>query len=498
MDGPTRNRDQDHLKHFLGDASGLAGGAADFVVHPSSVEEVQEVMREISAEGIPLTVSGGNTGLAGGAIPWSGGVMATDRLTRIDPIDTTTLAVNAGAGILLRDLQDHAASAGYLYPPDPTERLSRVGGTISTNASGARTFRYGPTREWIRGLVVVLADGRRVTLRRGEQVAENGILHLRTDVGSSVELRIPEYSPPKTSKNATGYLLAPDLDAVDLFIGSEGTLGIVTEAEFQLVPLPDALFSGLLFFESEQRMLDFVRTARSRSRTHESNSSDPLCARAIEYIDQDSLLSISSRYPELPAQEAIGGAIWFEQEGEDISILEAWDELVQEHTALYDLSFFGLDEVHHRRLREIRHAVPSRAHHILMERGVRKFGTDMAVPEISFETMFRFYRFELAQSGMESMIWGHIGNGHLHVNLLPKSPSEEAAAKELYDRFVTKALSLGGTVSAEHGIGKLKRSYLLQQIPEEVIVGMREIKRSLDPSGILGRGTLFFMESEVT
>lgn len=494
--GLLKVTDPDHLKHYLGDASGLGDGIADFVVHPESTSDVEQVLRLASVELTPITVSGGNTGLAGGAIPRSGGILATDRLTNLDSVNSANLTVRAGAGVILRDLQDHAGAAGFLYPPDPTEQLSRVGGTISTNASGARTFRYGPTRDWVTGLVVVLADGQRVSLNRGEQVAEAGVLKFRTDAGEEIRLTIPEYVPPATSKNAAGYFLTQDLDAVDLFIGSEGTLGVVTEATFRLLHLPKSLFSGLVFFDSDRGMLDFVRLVRSRSRGSEVSGVDPIQARALEYIDHSSLMAISREYPDLPANQALGGAIWFEVESDELIVLEAWDALIREHTTMDHLSLFGLDELHHRRLREIRHAVPSKAHHLLQERGVRKYGTDMAVPEESLETMYRFYRDELEECGMESMIWGHIGNAHLHVNLLPKSPDQESLAQDMYDRFVVRALSLGGTASAEHGIGKMKRSYLIQQIPSPVIAGMKEIKRALDPSGILGRGTLFLQEDE--
>ena len=488
--GVTHSTERDHIKQFLGDASGLSDGDAAFAVHPKRTEDVQSLLREASRKSIPMTLSGGNTGLAGGAIPYGGGVLATDRLDRLGAVDTDKREITSGAGVILRDLQDHVESLGFLYPPDPTERLARVGGTVATNASGARTFQYGATRAWVKGLVVVLATGERVTLTRGEQIASDGRLSLRSDEGTIYELALPAYTPPATSKNSAGYYLADDLDAVDLFVGSEGTLGVVTEVTCSLVRLPREILSGLIFFDDEMRMLEFVRTVRNRSRSSE----DRLQARAIEYIDNASLAVVAGQYPELPADRAHGGAIWIEQESHDEEVIEMWDEAIREHTDLAAFSIFGLDDRRHRHLRHLRHAVPSAAHHILAERGVRKFGTDMAVPEKSLEVIYRFYRDTLQESGMESMTWGHIGNAHLHVNFLPASPAFEDEARVLYSRCVDKVLELGGTVSAEHGIGKMKREYLRRQLPEEVYRGMKAIRATLDPAGILGRGTLFDVE----
>ena len=484
----------EHLNLFLTDGSGLEGGYLDGVVHPASTEEVSRVLSWASDESRPITVSGARTGLAGGAIPNGGIVLSTDRLIHIADVDLAQKSVRAEAGVRLADLHSAASSHGCFYPPDPTETLATVGGNLATNASGARTFRYGATRQWVESIVVVLADGEILSLRRGDQVAEGDRLQLTTDRGARLTLFLPAYTPPSTTKNATGFFLRPGMDAVDLFIGSEGTLGVITEAEFRLLPEPAVTFSGLVFFANEADLADAVEDIRQRSRTTSPTLSDQtLSARAIEFIDSDALEALRHLYPELPTQT--GGALWIEQEGDDLAMIEEWSKLLESHHALLDASFFGLDEGHHRRLRTIRHAVPTQAHEILHRRGVRKFGTDMAVPEDRFRELFNFYRRELRSAGIESMIWGHIGNAHLHVNLLPQDRSGEEGAKQLYGRFVEKALALGGTVSAEHGIGKAKREYLLKQLGEDVVEGMRDIKRTLDPAGILGKGTLFIDDS---
>lgn len=477
--------DLDHLEPFLGDATGLRDGIATGVVHPESTEEVADLLREATRLRQPVTVAGAGTGLSGGRIPEGGIVLATDRLRSGISCDPTTGLLRVAAGYRLDEVQQVASAAGRLYPPDPTEPLALIGGNLGTNASGARTYGYGPTRTWVAGLTVVLASGDILRLSRGDVLADHRRLVIPTETGREIPIALPAYEPPATSKNAAGYHVAPGMDAVDLFVGSEGTLGVITEATLRTVPEPPTLFGGLLFFEDEVRTIAFVETIRENP-----PGRGPRC---IEFLDGASLDAIRGGYPVIP-EEARGGAIWFELEEDDLAILEEWDRLMRRYSGLVDRSLFGIDPAHHRRLRAVRHAVPTTAHEILASRGTRKFGTDIAVPHARFGELFRFYRRRLADSGFESMIWGHIGNAHLHVNIIPKRPEEEPRAKLLYDEFVEKGLELGGTVSAEHGIGKIKREYLLAMVGRSVIEQFAAIRRTLDPAGILGEGTMFVDE----
>lgn len=481
MDPAQLIRDPDHLKSFLTDASGFHG-SADGVAHPTSIDDVRRVLQEAAAESLSVTVAGTRTGLAGGCVPSGGIVLSTDRIRPPFEFDKQRTLLRVGAGYRLAEVQEYAAARGLLYPPDPTESLASIGGNLATNASGARTYRYGPTRDWVEGLTVVLADGDLLELERGACRAVDGDLCLETSSGRRIDLRIPPYVPPSTTKNAAGYFLAPDMDAVDLFIGSEGTLGVIVEARLQLIPAPNEIFGGLLFFEDEEKMLSFVEELRS--------SSGPANPRCIEFLDARALDAIRPDWQEIP-EGTDGGAIWFEQEGGPGGVLEAWDRLMRRFTPLVDVSLFGLDDVHHRRLRAIRHAVPTMAHEILVSRGVRKYGTDIAVPDERFRDMFRFYREYISETGLESMTWGHIGNSHLHVNLLPHAGAEEKRAKQAYDDFVRHGLELGGTVSAEHGIGKIKCRYLVRMLGDPVVDGMKEIREGFDPDHRFGRGTMF-------
>ena len=160
--------------------------------------------------------------------------------------------------MILSDLQRAVDQEGMLYPPDPTERGCFIGGNVATNASGARTFKYGPTRNYVSWLKVVLASGEVLELRRGQVRADAAG---RVRIGK-IEVKLPDYRMPATRKNATGYFVAPEMDAIDLFIGSEGTLGVICEIETRLLPKPEGLLSGIVFFADEADVLAVVAEAR--------------------------------------------------------------------------------------------------------------------------------------------------------------------------------------------------------------------------------------------
>jgi D-lactate dehydrogenase (cytochrome) len=165
--------------------------------------------------------------------------------------------------------------------------------------------------------------------------------------------------------------------------------------------------------------------------------------------------------------------------------------LIEKHRALADESWFALNETDQERLREFRHQLPVQVNDWLARHGQRKVSTDMAVPDESFAEMLDFYQAALNDSNLQFVIFGHIGDNHVHVNILPRDAHEAATARSLYERFIQRAVAVGGTVSAEHGIGKLKREYLRALYGEKHLREMAALKRSFDPAGILGRGNMF-------
>jgi D-lactate dehydrogenase (cytochrome) len=471
----------DEIQSYLSDASFIREGHADRVVFPESVEEVAEIVAGANRERTPVTVSGAGTGTVGGRVAFGGIVLATDRLNRIKSIvheDGGGYAV-VEPGVFLSDLQRAVDHEGLLYPPDPTERGCFIGGTVATNASGARTYKYGPTRNYIRRLKIVLASGEIVDLRRGDIRAASD----RTIRIASINAQLPSYDMPATRKNASGYFVAPGMDAVDLFIGSEGTLGVICEIEARLLPKSEGLLSAVVFFANEADVLALVAEARTR-----------VDARALEFFDRESLNFLRQKYPEIPS-EAVG-AIFFEQEttaATEDSVQNDWLALLDQHHAFPD-SWFASNEQDQARLREFRHQLPVLMNEWFARYNQRKVSTDMAVSDDAFPGLFRLYKETLQASGLRYTIFGHIGDNHVHVNILPRNESEASHARDLYVQFLKHAASVGGTLSAEHGVGKLKREYLRYFYTDTQLREMAALKKAFDPNGILGRGNIFSEE----
>ena len=425
------------------DASGYAG-CADQVLAPESAEEVAKILLEASSKGIPVTVAGALTGLTGAAVPQGGWSLSARKMRSIEVLPGRAVA---GAGALLREIQAAAASSGQFYAPDPTENTSSIGGNIAANASGSRSFRYGATREHVLALTVVLMDGRVLNLRRGEPV----------------DFPVPPIALPRTRKHSAGYRLAPAMDFVDLFVGSEGTLGVVTEAELRLLPAPGELLSGVIFFPSEEAALAAVERWRNMP-----------ALRMLEYLDGASLKMMNV------AHEA---ALMVEQDGEGELDMTG---------ALEADSWFAASAADRERFRQFRHALPERVNQRIRASGFLKLSTDYAVPFTELRTMLSTYRSALNSDFRDRyVIFGHIGDAHLHVNIFPNTADEFARAQGIMTDLARAAVALGGTVGAEHGLGKRKAHLLAIQYSPEEIEAMREIKRRFDPHWLLGRGTLF-------
>lgn len=481
------------LQNYLTDASNMRGGHAEKLFIPESADEIAQVIRGANEGKTPVSISGARTGTVGGAIPFGGYVISLEKLNKIN-IDKDQRTATVGAGVILADLQRAVDAEGLFYPPDPTEWSCQIGGTVATNASGARSFKYGATREYVQRLKIVLAGGEILELRRGDVRAGNdGSIVLALKNGGEITARIPTYERPNVRKNVSGYYNQLPLDAIDIFIGSEGTLGIITEIELSLLPKPDGFFSGIVFFKLASDLLEFVDSARTSSISNRrSEISNNIDAALLEYFDDNALKFISEKFPETPA--GMAGAIFFEQETTDLTedaLLERWNELLERYGADVERSWFTTNEPDREKMRAFRHALPVAVNERLSKYKQRKVGTDMAVPEANLAGFLKFYKDTLEASGIDHVIFGHIGDGHLHANMLPKNDDEAEKARHIYGRCVAQAIMLGGTVSAEHGIGKLKRKYLAAMMGERYLNEMAELKRAFDPNGILGRGNIF-------
>ena len=436
------------------------------MVRPAGVEEIQSVLAYAWEHGVPVTVAGGLSGLAGGAVAEGGILLTTAKLKnplQVEVVDSDRARVRAGVGWLLGDLQREVEKAGWLYPPDPTSRNEAfLGGTLATNATGEDTLLYGPTRRWVEALEVVAADGKRHTVTR-------------------------EREAPREEKATAGYFLGGE--PIDWFIGSEGTLGVITEAVLRLCRIPSRVFSGLAFFPTLSAGLDFVVRARDDS---------AVTPRALELMDGPALELVSDNPEGVKWPSGTAAAVLFRQESPDGSdLLESWLRVVSEaadgRDEWTDAVLLFETRRDQERLREFRHRIPAALQEKaakLRDQGGAKVGTDWWVPYRSLPGMLGRWVSRLQEEEkLDTFVFGHAGNGHPHVNMMAQNRDQTGRARELVLSMCREAVELGGGVAGEHGLGKLKRDLLEIQYPGGT-AAMKDLKRQWDPRWILGRGNI--------
>ena len=496
-------------------------GRAEFIAFPRTEEELREVLLSSC---LPVTLQGGRTGITAGAVPEGGLVVNLSRMSSVLGIRQTGMqdtpySITVQPGMPLKELRRileakaipadqlssdamialrgfTADSSQYFFPPDPTEDTASVGGMIACNASGARSFKYGATRAYVHSIRVMLADGTVLTLTRGVQRA----VGRRFTVGAGKrEFKgiLPSYSLPCV-KNASGFFAEDNMDLLDLFVGSEGTLGVVTQAELLLMRAPSVNWAIMAFLPGMASAEQCVGGCRSL----ETGS-----IAAIEFFDQRSLDLLRrqkhenaafSYLPELKPEWQ--NCIYVELDGMDESEVEAVAlniaEIIVQCGGSEESTWMATAPQEIEKMKKFRHALPEAVNMTIDKYRrtapeITKLGTDLAVTDAHLHEMLERYERDLSAAGLDYVIFGHIGNNHLHVNILPRSTQEYALGKELYEKWAASALALGGTVSAEHGIGKLKRSLLRQMFGNKGIDEMKDVKGVFDPAGRMNSGNLF-------
>lgn len=472
-------KDPDTIKSYLEDSSNIKDGYASEVAIPADEGELVEALKAAGAKKAPVTISGGGTNTTGSRVPFGGIVISMEKFKSVIGVSVKDSTATVRAGALVDDLKTAAEKEGLFYASHPTENMAFVGGTIATNASGARSFKYGPTRKHVKRLRMVLAGGEVLDIRRGERFLKKGDSAVKLSGGGEIVIPVPGYRMPNV-KNSAGYFAKDGMDLIDLFIGQEGTLSVVTEAEIGLVKKPFGIFSAFVFFKKEEDAWNFAESSRS------------LGALSIEYFDNNALKLLSEKAPNVPPDAAC--AIFFEDEvsgGDDDRVMKKWVELISEYGISPDEAWGAAGENDVERFNEFRRSIPEAVNDIVRKSGFRKLSTDIAVPREKFSEMAGYYKNAFKEREVRHVIFGHIGECHLHVNLLPESEAQMAVAGQLALSFVKKGVSLGGTVSAEHGIGKTKHRYLEMMYGRQGVLEMAGIKKAIDPHWILGLDNIF-------
>ena len=483
------------LAEYLHDESRLSG-KAEYLVFARSESDIQEAVIYCRKHELALTIQGSRTGITGGSVPESGLILNLEKMNKIKGIrqdDEGNYYLRSEPGLKLAELrevlnsrqydtsgwvaeeksvwQQFTQERRYIFPPDPTETSASLGGMASCNASGARSYKYGATRKWISMIKTI-----------NLQKPQNNIIL------SDFQIRLPV----KGVKNAAGYYLGEDSRDFDIYIGAEGTLAVITELEIKLIPKPAHCWGVLQFFDSESAVMDFCEALKLLEHR----------ASAIEYFDNNALLLLRDNrqlwesLPEL--QDSWKFAIYYEFEGDDAEILEnavfAAGDLAEEFGSGESDCWFIDTEAGIEHLKEFRHAVPEAINKELdkirkNDSRISKISTDLALSAGCLRQILKLYR-QAEEKGWRIIVFGHIGNNHLHTNILPSDHESWLAGKELVKSWAEAAVKLGGSVSGEHGIGKTKRDLLRLMYGEEGLVVYKNIKEHFDPRWMLNRGNI--------
>jgi glycolate oxidase len=425
----------------------FAESTPEVVVLPASTEEVSRVVKIAAESRTPIVPRGMGSGLAAGSIPFNNGgiVVSLTRMNHILEIDTENAIVRTEAGVVTADLQAAVEKLGYFYPPDPSSiKHSTIGGNIACNAGGPRCLKYGVTGDYVLGLTIVLADGR--ILKTGG----------------------------KPIKDVTGY------DLNGLFTGSEGTLGLITEALLRLVAKPRYARTTLVEFAS----------LNDASRTVNAILTAGVVPASLELMDQTALVCVEEAM-HLGLNTNVEASLIIETDGADEQTVmndsEACARICKE-TGAHSVRM-AQNETERTNLWKARRSMsPS-----LARKSPNKLGEDITVPRSAIPDVVQRLRTISARHGLPIVIFGHAGDGNLHPNILfdKRVPEQWHTAEQMVAEVFDASLAVGGTLSGEHGVGVLKRPYLEKALGSISMEVQRNIKQALDPLNILNPGKIF-------
>jgi len=460
-------------EEYLSDESKLKG-FADSISFPTTKEEAAEIVRRLSADSVSITVQGGKTGICGAAVPFGGHLMNLSRMKKVEGLRKTedgyTLKVQTG--LLLSELRkmlltksfntagwDRESLAAldafqkdlaYFWPPDPTETSASIGGMIGTNAQSITDYRYGRLKEHLEEIELIDSSGEIFTTR--------------------------------------------DLD---LYLGSEGMYGIFVGATLRLIRKPLKMWGICIFFKEEERLLRFAEEALTvpREGTSSIAAVEYIGSKALEYIRK--LGQVSSKLNDLPdIDEKCRGIAYVEIHGDSqeeiMTIMERLAADLSEEERISSWVLFGESGIE--KVKILRHSVPESVNMTIKQRAMKdpritKLSTDLTTRNTLSEDVLR-YRRDAESEGLEAVIFGHVPENRLHVNIIPNSYEEYERGKRLVEAWYRRALESGGTAFREHGIGKVKKSLFLSVMGEEAKKRILENKKSLDPQNLLNPGNM--------
>jgi glycolate oxidase subunit GlcD len=433
--------DPQTLANYAGD-KWFASHQPDALARPRSTQSVSALLHFASRHRIPVTPRGAGHGYVGGCVPVRGGiVLSLERMNRIKEINAADFVAVVQPGVNTKQLQDRVERRGLFYPPDPASRADNfIGGNIATNAGGPRCLKYGVTRDYVLGLEVVLADGSIVKLGG------------------------------RTHKNKTGY------DLHRLFVGSEGTLGVITEATLKLIPLPPFRANLAVGFGSMKNAVRALQAILAAG----------FLPCALELADE---FTLAAAYKRTKSERLRGcrAHLIVELDGQENSVrreLKDLERIIRRQKPLFVRRGFGNKEC------EAIWQVRREFSYALRDTGLTKLNEDIVVPRGRLEDLFKFVAKLQKKHGLAVACFGHAGDGNIHTNVMVDftQPGAEDRSKAALDELFTQVIAWGGAITGEHGIGLAKLRWWPQAVSPEARDLHRVVKHALDPKGILNPG----------
>lgn len=444
---------------YLSDTLGRLKGEAAALVFPQSTEEVSKILKYAHKHDIPVTPRGAGTNLVGSTVPVDGGIILDlSHMDKVLELDENTMTITVQPGLLLQDLQKYVEERGLFYPPDPGEKASSIGGNISTNAGGMRAVKYGVTRDYVRGLEVVTADGSVLT------------------------------AGGKNVKDASG------LSLKNLYIGSEGTLAVITKCILKLIPKPETSLSVLVPYPD---LKTGIRSVLSVLRANANPTAVEFMERKVVKLGED-FLGVKYPYPEA------GSYILLTFDGHASEVRENAERIRKLALDGGALAYLPLtDTAQNNPSNDIPSAADIWKVRGALVKAVEAFSeqepVDIVVPIDKTAEFISFINKLDEESGMQMVSFGHAGDGNVHLCVVRGDRDLKTWHKELkanMDKAYHKAYELGGITSGEHGIGISKRRYFLRETPGENLEIMNRIKDALDPKHILNDKKSYILEKK--
>ncbi|MER2261429.1 MAG: FAD-linked oxidase C-terminal domain-containing protein [Psychrobacillus sp.] len=427
------------------DATANFQALPDLVLSPSNTTEIQQIVHICSENRIPIVSRGSGTNLAAGTVPTSGGVVLLfNRMNQILEVDEKNLTITVQPGVITKDINELVEPMGLFYPPDPSSmKISTIGGNVSENSGGLRGLKYGVTRDYVMGLKVVLANGKLLV------------------------------TGGKLAKDVAGY------DLTSLFVGSEGTIGIITEIILGLIPLPVSKKTLLVFYDQLEQAAETVSAIISAK----------IVPTTLEFMDKGTIENVEE-YMKIGLPTDCEAMLLIEQDGDPYTVekdMEVVHKICMEHGAMS--TQLAQTEEEALQLSTARRVALS----VLSRKRPTTILEDATVPRSEIANMVKEIQRIAIKYNLMIYTFGHAGDGNLHPTCLTDSRDKEemerveTAFSEIFD----SAIRLGGTITGEHGVGEMKAPYLEWKIGTVGIEVMRGLKQTLDPLNIMNPGKIF-------